>query len=191
MLNKICVFCGSSKGAKPDYANAGKMLGKALAARGISLVYGGAGIGVMGAMADAVLDGGGEVIGIMPEFLHKKEVGHTSLTEMRVVTDMHERKMLMHELADGFITLPGGFGTFDELFETLTWAQLSLHQKPCGLLNVAGYFDALTTFIQKSVDEGFVHPEHKKMLLISNDASGLLDRMQSCQNAHAGKWSQT
>lgn len=177
MPKSICVFAGSATGVQPAYGTAAELLGRTLAMRGITLVYGGARIGLMGAMADAALQEGGRVVGVMPSALVAREVAHRGLTAFHEVGSMHERKALMADLSDGFIALPGGWGTLDELFEILTWAQLGLHRKPCGLLNVSGYFDPLLRFIDHSVDEGFVRRAYRDMLAVSTTAPDLLDRM--------------
>lgn len=187
-MKNICVFAGSSSGARGEYAAAARDLGRVLAERNAGLVYGGARVGLMGALADEALRCGGRVIGVMPEALVAKEVAHAGLTELRVVTSMHERKAMMSDLSDGFVALPGGMGTLDEFFEILTWAQLGLHAKPCGLLNIGGYFDRLLAFIQHSVDERFVRPEHGSMVLVSDSAAALLDRMASYQPPVVQKW---
>ena len=177
-MRRICVFTGSRTGAGDRYASAARSLGALLAARGLTAVYGGAEIGMMGVLADAVLARGGKVIGVIPVHLTEREIAHSGLTELRLVDSMHERKMVMSGLSDGFIALPGGFGTLDELFESLTWAQIGLHQKPCGLLNVAGYFDGLLAFLDRAVEQEFLVPEYRRMLLVDTDPSALLDRMQ-------------
>ena len=155
-MKRVCVFCGSSEGRDPRYREAAEPVGRSLARRGLGLVYGGGGIGLMRVVADAVLDHGGSVIGVIPHGLAAREVAHRGVSEMRVVPSMHARKALMAELADAFLTLPGGFGTFEELFESVTWAQLGIHRKPLGLLNVAGYFDPLVQLVEHAVAEGFV-----------------------------------
>ncbi len=175
-------------GTREIYRDAARALGSEMARRGIGLVYGGSNIGLMGIVADAVLDAGGSVVGVMPEHLVAKEVAHTHLTELRVVKTMHERKALMADLADGFIALPGGFGTFDEFCEVVTWAQLGLHQKPCAMLNVAGYYDALIAMFDHAVQEGFVHDTHRGMLIISSEISELLDQMQHYRAPAVAKW---
>jgi uncharacterized protein (TIGR00730 family) len=175
-LRRICVYCGSSTGARPAYVEQAQALGQILAARGIGLVYGGGGIGLMGACAEAALLAGGEVIGIIPHSLALKERLNNLVTDLRIVHTMHERKSLMVELADGFIALPGGFGTFDELFETITWAQLGIHQKPIGVLNVAGYFEPFLATVERAVSEGFVLPKYRQLIAISTDVNDLLDR---------------
>jgi len=174
-MRRICVFAGSSSGARPEYRAAAVELGRALAAREIGLVYGGARVGLMGIVADAVLAAGGEVTGIIPAAMVAKEIAHDGLTDLRVVSSMHERKATMADLADAFVALPGGWGTWEELFEMVTWAQLGLHCKPCGLLNARGYFDPLLSFITHAVDEGFVRGDHARMLAVSSAAAPLLD----------------
>lgn len=177
-IRRICVYCGSSTGTRPAYVEHAKALGHALAARGIGLVYGGGGIGLMGACAEATLQAGGEVIGIIPHSLALKERLNELVTDLRVVHTMHERKSLMVELADAFIALPGGFGTFDELFETITWAQLGIHQKPIGVLNVEGYFDPFLAIVERAVDEGFVLPKYRQLIAMSRDVDDLLSRLR-------------
>lgn len=172
----ICVFCGSSPGARPAYAEAARALGRLMAERELGLVYGGASVGVMGHMARAVLEAGGNVIGVIPEDLLRKEVAFTELPDLRVVDSMHARKLTMMELSDAFIALPGGFGTFEELFEALTWGQLGLHAKPCGLLNVCGYYDGLLHFLDHVVTQAFVAAPHRAMLLVEDEPAALLDR---------------
>jgi uncharacterized protein (TIGR00730 family) len=174
-MKRVCVFCGSSSGVRPGYRAAAEELGRTLAARGIGLVYGGARVGLMGAVADAVVNAGGQVIGVIPEALVAKEVAHTGLTELRVVRSMHERKAVMADLSDGFIAIPGGWGTLEEFFEVLTWGQLGLHQKPCGLLNVEEYFDGLLSFADRMIEEGFVRRENAAMISVSSDPAALLD----------------
>src|SRR2546423_12186279 len=166
-MNRICVFCGSNAGARPEYRKAAVELAEALADQRLGLVYGGASVGLMGVIADTVLARGGEVIGVIPRALFRREVAHDHLTTLHEVGSMHERKALMADLSDGFIALPGGFGTFDELFEITTWAQLGLHTKPIGLLNVAGYFTPLLTMVSHAVTEGFLPPNHAHILLNS------------------------
>jgi len=178
-MKRICVFCGSGTGAHPDYAAAAVGLGHMLAASGIGLVYGGASIGMMGQVANAVLDHGGEVIGVVPEFLAVKEVAYTGLDDLRIVPTMHERKALMSELADGFMALPGGLGTIEEFVEVLTWLQLGLHVKPCGLLNVRRYFDAFVEFLDHVTDQRFLEQSSRDMVLIAPDAGSLVKRMQN------------
>jgi uncharacterized protein (TIGR00730 family) len=187
-MRRICVFAGSNVGAREEYRAAAEVLGRTLAGRGMALVYGGARIGRMGAMADAALAAHGTVVGVIPAALAGREVAHDGLSELRVVASMHERKATMAELADGFIALPGGWGTLDELFEILTWAQLGLHQKPCGLLNVQGYFDRLLSFVGYSIDEGFLRREHGSMVLVSSSPDALLDMMAAYQPLSLPKW---
>jgi uncharacterized protein (TIGR00730 family) len=164
-MQRLCVFAGSSPGAQTEYLAAARELGAALVHRSMGLVKGGTRVGLMGALADAVLVGGGHVTGVMPASLVAKEVAHQGLSDLRVVASMHERKAMMNDLADGFIALPGGWGTLEEFFEVLTWAQLGLHRKPCGLLNVSGFFDGLLAFIDHTIDERFVKRENRAMLL--------------------------
>lgn len=173
-IRRLGVYCGSSPGAQELYLSQARALGRALAVRGIGLVYGGGGLGLMGACAEAVLAEHGEVIGVIPHSLAGKERLNTQVTELHRVNTMHERKAMMVALADGFIALPGGFGTFDELFETITWAQLGIHQKPIGLLNVAGYFDPLLALVERAVQEGFVQEKYRRLFVISTDVEDLL-----------------
>jgi uncharacterized protein (TIGR00730 family) len=176
-LRRLCVFCGSSAGTRPEYLRAAESLGAALAERGIGLVYGGASIGLMGAIADAVLARGGEVIGVIPQSLRSKEIAHASVTELRIVSSMHERKAQMAELSHGFIALPSGIGTLEELFEVWTWSQLGLHAKPVALLNVAGYYDALLAFLDRTREEGFVRAATRNILVTATEPDALLDRL--------------
>jgi uncharacterized protein (TIGR00730 family) len=174
-MHRICVFAGSSPGVRQEYLQAAHDLGQALVERGLGIVYGGASVGLMGTLADAALAAGGEVIGVLPHGLFKREVGHDHLTKLHTVGSMHERKALMADLADGFIALPGGFGTFDELFEITTWAQLGLHSKPIGLLNISGYFTPLLALVTHAQTEGFIRPLHTQLLLYKDTPSELLD----------------
>ena len=176
-MSRVCVFCGSSEGARPVYAEAARRLGAELVARKMGLVYGGCAAGLMGVIADAVLEGGGEVIGVIPEPLVARELAHTRLTELRIVGSMHERKATMASLSDGFIALPGGLGTLDEMFEILTWAQLGIHTKPVGVLNVDGYWDGLGRLLGHAVEERFVRPEYAALLLFADSPADLLDRL--------------
>jgi len=187
-MKRICVYCGSNPGASPAYTAAAAALGRELARRGLGLVYGGASVGVMGAVADAVLAEGGAVIGVIPHFFAGKEVAHQGLDELLVVDSMHERKALMAERSDGFIALPGGWGTLEEIFEVLTWAQLGLHEKPCGLLNVGGYFDDLDRFLERAVAEAFVRPEYRPMIMLDDAADRLLDRFAAYRAPRVKKW---
>jgi uncharacterized protein (TIGR00730 family) len=188
LMTRVCVFAGSSSGARAEYLAAATALGRVLAAREIGVVYGGARVGLMGALADATLASGGEVIGVIPSAMVEREVAHTGLTDLRVVTSMHERKALMADLSDGFIALPGGWGTLDEFFEILTWAQLGLHRKPCGLLNVRGYFDRLLSFLDHAVEEGFVRREHDSLFAVSDVPATLLDTLSAYKSPPVEKW---
>src|SRR2546421_6222268 len=174
-MHRICVFSGSSTGKRQEYQQAARDLGQELIARGLGLVYGGASVGLMGVIADTVLAGGGEVIGVIPRALFRREVAHEHLTTLHEVGSMHERKALMADLSDGFIALPGGYGTFDELFEITTWAQIGIHRKPVGLLDVAGYFAPLLTMVQHAAAEGFVPEHHVNLLQRDEDPAALLD----------------
>lgn len=177
-MKSIAVYCGSSPGHDAIYCDSATELGQEMVCRGIGLVYGGASIGVMGRIADAVLHGGGQVTGVIPDALADLEIAHAGLSELLVVKSMHERKALMAERADGFIALPGGLGTMEELFEVLTWAQLGMHGKPCGILNVNGYYDNLVSLLDSMVQQGFVKPTHREMLLVESQVTDLLDRME-------------
>ncbi len=181
MIKRVCVYCGSGVGGQDGYAEAARGLGRALVERGFGLVFGGGRIGMMGVLAHTVLAGGGEAIGVIPKDLMDKGLGLTSVTSLRVVETMHARKALMAELADAFIAMPGGFGTAEEFFEALTWAQLGLHAKPCGLLNVHGYFDHLIRFVDHAVRERFIDPAHRGLLLVDDSPEALLDRLASWQ----------
>lgn len=187
-MKSITVFCGSSSGIEGQYKSQAIILGQTLAKQNISLVYGGAAIGLMGAVADGVLSEGGKVIGVLPSFLKTKEIAHTGLTELIIVESMHERKTKMNDLCDGVIALPGGFGTFEELFEMLTWAQLGLHKKPIGLLNINGFYDPLNEMIQAMVDKGFLKEINQKMLLVSDNIDDLLNKMKTYAAPTVGKW---
>jgi uncharacterized protein (TIGR00730 family) len=177
-VRRACIFCGSSPGARPQYTEATEDLGQLLVKNGITLVYGGASVGLMGRLADTVLSEGGEAIGVIPRALVEREIAHLGLTDLHVVDSMHERKTLMAELSDAFIALPGGLGTLDELFEIYTWAQLGMHRKPCGLLNVEGYYRHVADFLDHAVAERFVRDEHRDMLIVEEDAATMLDRLQ-------------
>jgi uncharacterized protein (TIGR00730 family) len=187
-MKKICVYCGSSSGKNPAYSDAARSLARAMVERGIGLVYGGAAVGVMGTVANAVLDAGGEAIGIIPKSLAVKEVAHQNLSELHVVSSMHERKAMMADFADGFIALPGGWGTLEEIFEILTWAQLGFHEKPCGLLNIEGYYDGLISFLENSFEQEFVNPLCRPMLMKAGDPSALLDQFAVYKAPRVRKW---
>ena len=187
-LRSICVFCGANPGRRKIFANAARATGRALAERGITLVYGGGSVGMMGILADAVLEAGGKVTGILPRHLHRREVAHAGLNKLHIVDSMHERKALMAELSDAFIALPGGLGTLEELFEVLSWAQLGLHAKPCGLLNTGGYFGKLSGFLDLAVAERFLQSQHRSLLLIDTDIKRLLRRFARKQPRRLKKW---
>src|SRR5665647_689074 len=175
-MKNICVYCGSSPGRLEAYAIGACALARALVDRDLGLVYGGAGIGLMGLVADTVLQLGGRAVGVIPEALARKEVVHKGLSELHITQSMHERKTMMAELSDGFIAMPGGIGTFEEIFEIWTWSQLGIHAKPCGLLNVAGYYDALTTFLDHAATEQFLKPQHRSLLIVEHEPEALMDR---------------
>jgi uncharacterized protein (TIGR00730 family) len=179
MLNTICVFCGSSAGVNPGYAHAAQAVAQLFCERGIVLVYGGGNVGLMGILANACLERGGRVIGVIPRALADREVAHTGLTELRIVSSMHERKAVMADLSEAFIALPGGYGTWEELFEVLSWSQLGIQRKSCGLLNVNGYYDPLLELADKSVAEGFLRETHRELLLSDDDPERLLDRLSA------------
>ena len=187
-MNAICVFCGSHPGNDPAYAEAARRLGRTLAERNTTLVYGGGHVGLMGVVADAALGAGGEVIGVMPQALVDREIGHAGLTKLHVVQSMHERKALMSRLSGGFIALPGGNGTLEEFFEVLTWAQLGEHYKPCGLLNVSGYYDPLLSVFDQMVERAFLKKEHREIILVEEDPSALLERFEIYEPPKTIKW---
>lgn len=187
-MKRICVYCGSNPGRLPDYRESARQLGHELAARGLGLVYGGASVGVMGAVADAVLERGGNAIGVIPRSLATREVAHGRLDELIVVDSMHARKAQMAELSDGFIALPGGWGTIEEIFEMLTWAQLGFHEKPCGLLNVASYYDHLFAFLEEAVRQQFVKEEYRPMIMMDEAPDLLLDRFSAYRAPRVRKW---
>ncbi len=187
-FRRICVFCGSNLGINPAYRANAVSLGRIFAERGIELVYGGGNVGLMGVLADSVLEAGGRVIGVIPRSLMAKEVGHSGLTELRIVDSMHERKALMADLSDAFIALPGGFGTMEEFCEILTWAQLGLHSKPCGLLNVEGYYDSLLELFDHAVREEFLREDNRTIVLEDRDAGRLLEKMSAFAPQPADKW---
>lgn len=184
----MCVYCGSSPGDDPRFTAAAREFGGMLGRSGRTLIYGGGGIGLMGILADAALAAGGRVVGVIPQALVDREVAHLGLSELRVVTSMHERKALMAELSDGFVALPGGIGTLEELFEAWTWGQLGLHDKPYGLLNVAGFYDPLLAFLDAQVERRFVKPEHRALLLVGEDGGELLERMEAQRRPEVRKW---
>jgi len=187
-MNYICVYCGSNPGRITDYRKAARSLGHELAGRNLGLVYGGSSVGVMGAVADAILECGGKAIGVIPHALATKEISHHGLNQLFVVDSMHERKAKMAELSDGFVALPGGWGTIEEIFEMLTWAQLGFHEKPCGLLNVAGYYNHLFTFLENAIEEQFVKPEYRPMIMMDDSAASLLQRFSDYRAPKVKKW---
>ena len=187
-MRRICVYCGSNRGVRPEYAQAAEGLAAALAGRGLELVYGGSSKGIMGVLAETMLELGGKVHGVIPRQLVAKEVAHSGLTRQHVVGSMHERKTMMASLADGFIAMPGGFGTLEELIEIVTWAQLRFHDKPCGMLNVRGYFDHLLGYLDHAEAEGFLRPENRRMLLVDTDAAGLLGQFDRYNAPQVDKW---
>ena len=187
-LDRVCVYAGSNPGRDPVYAAAAEALAAALVERGIGVVYGGGAVGLMGVLADAALERGGEVIGVIPEALLAKEVAHPGLADLRVVPSMHERKALMAELSDAFVALPGGIGTVEELIEVFTWTQLGLHAKPCGLVNVNGYYDHLVDFLDHAVAERFLLPEHRAVLALDNRPAALLERLERFEAPQLAKW---
>ena len=188
MAKRFCVFCGSSSGARESYAIAATSLARHLAANGIAIVYGGGKVGLMGKLADAALEAGGEVIGVMPRSLVEKEVSHSGLSDLRVVGSMHERKAQMAELSDAFIALPGGYGTFEEFCEVLTWTQLGLQRKPCGILNTEGYYDQLLALFDHAMDEHFLKPVHRRIVLSDSRPESLVRRLLECEPPLVDKW---
>jgi uncharacterized protein (TIGR00730 family) len=188
-LRRLCVFCGSSPGARPAYGEAAEELGRLLVEEGIGLVYGGAKVGLMGRLADAVLAEGGDVIGVLPEALVAKEIGHPDLDDLRVVGSLHERKALMADLADGFVALPGGLGTVEELFEVYTWSQLGLHLKPCALLDVEGYYEGIAEWLAHAAEERFLREDHRDMLIVEREPRTLIERLRRFEpGAIVPKW---
>jgi uncharacterized protein (TIGR00730 family) len=187
-MKRICVFCGSSSGSRPEYRAAAEELGAELVRRNIGLVYGGGNVGLMGVIADTVLNAGGEVVGVIPQNLIALEVGHNGLTNLHVVRSMHERKALMADLADAFIALPGGFGTFEEFCEIVTWSQLGLHAKPCGILNVRGYYSPLLAMFDHAVQERFLKPENRGLVLAQDSVPGLLRALEEWRPVRVEKW---
>ena len=189
-MRRVCVYAGSNPGIHPAYAEAARSLAALLADREIGLVYGGGRVGLMGVLADTMLEAGGEAIGVMPQALIDREIGHRGLTELRVVDSMHERKAQMAELSDAFVALPGGIGTLEELIEVYTWSQLGIHQKPCGVLNVRGYYDHLAAFLDHAVAQGFLRPQHRAVLSVASEPAELLDRMAGYEPPAVGKWTE-
>lgn len=187
-MKSVCVYCGSSPGFRPEYAEAARALGATMAEQGLALVYGGGKVGLMGIVADSVLAHGGTAIGVIPDALMQKEVGHRGLTELHVVRNMHERKQMMADRSDAFIAMPGGVGTFEELFETFTWAQLGYHDKPVGLLNVAGFYDGMLAFLSHAVGEGFLKQVHADMLHVSGTPGALLGKLAAAPRVRVDKW---
>ena len=187
-IRRLAIFCGSNPGARPQYVEATRALGRLLCERGIGIVYGGSSVGLMAALADAMLDDLGDVIGVIPRMLVEREVANRTLTDLRIVDSMHARKAMMAELADGFIALPGGIGTLEEFFEIWTWGQLGMHEKPCGLLNVAGYFDPLLAFLDRAVEEKFVREVHRAMVIVESDPLALLSRFEAYEPPRVVKW---
>jgi uncharacterized protein (TIGR00730 family) len=187
-MRRVCVYAGSNPGSHPAYADGARALGAELAARDIGLVYGGGKVGLMGVIADTVLAAGGEAIGVMPQALIDREIGHPRLTELKVVDSMHERKAQMAELSDAFVALPGGIGTLEELIEVYTWSQLGIHDKACGVLNVRGYYDGLAAFLDHAVQEGFLRAQHRAVLTVAEDPADLLDALATFRPPRVGKW---
>lgn len=187
-IKRLAVFCGSSPGARPEYTQAARAFGRLLSERGIGVVYGGSNVGLMAALANEVLDNHGDIIGVIPRMLVEREVAHRELSDLRIVESMHERKALMAELCDGFVALPGGVGTLEEFFEVWTWAQLGVHDKPCGLLNVENYFDGLLAFIDQAVHERFVRDAHRAMVIVESEPERLLERFASYEPPRVKKW---
>jgi len=186
-MKSVCVFCGSSPGTRPEYTASARKLGALLAARGLTLIYGGGNVGMMGQIADAVLENGGAVTGVIPQAIADMEVAHTGLSDLRVVDSMHARKALMAELSDGFIAMPGGLGTIEEFVEVLTWAQLGFHEKPCGLLNIHGYYDRLLTFIDHVANQQFIQPAHRDLILVDEEPAALLEKFSGYRAPHIDK----
>ena len=187
-MKRICVFTGSSPGARPEYAEAARLFGRALVNRGLELVYGGGSVGLMGVVADTVLNNGGVVHGIIPRMLYDKEVGHDGCTKLHIVETMHARKAMMADLSDGFVALPGGMGTLEEIFEVLTWAQLGMHRKPAAFYNELGYYDGLIGFLNHAVEERFLRDAHKNMAYIGSDPDAILDHFSTYTPPYAPKW---
>lgn len=188
VIRALCVFCGANHGKRPAYREAARCVGELLGQRGITLVYGGGNVGLMGTLSDACLAAGGRAIGVIPRSLAEKEIAHAGLSELHVVGSMHERKALMADLADAFLSLPGGFGTWDEFCEALTWSQLGLQRKACTFLNVEGYYDALLSLADRAAEDGFIRPEHRQLLMVDTDPERLLDRLQHFEVPYVPKW---
>ena len=187
-MRRVCVYAGSNPGSHPDYAAGARALAASMAERGIGLVYGGGKVGLMGVLADTMLEAGGEAIGVMPQALIDREIGHPRLTELKVVDSMHERKALMAELSDAFVAVPGGIGTLEELIEVYTWSQLGIHDKACGVLNVRGYYDHLAALLDHAVAEGFLRPQHRAVLSVASEPADLLDRLAAYEPPTVAKW---
>ena len=187
-MRRVCVFCGSSPGVNSAYADAAQAMGWELVRRGIGLVYGGGNVGLMGVVADAVLERGGEVIGVIPQALANREIAHAGVTALHIVDSMHTRKAMMAELSDAFVAMPGGVGTFEEFFEAVTWTQLGLQRKPCGLLNVNGFYAPLAAFIDQAVTEGFIKPVHRAAIVVDSDPGRLLDSLTTIRLPDVPKW---
>ena len=187
-MRSVCVFCGSNPGTRPEYRAAAEATGELIARSGIRLVFGGGAIGLMGAVAAAAMRAGGEVVGVIPAALDRREIANRAVTELHIVDTMHERKAMMAELSDGFVALPGGLGTFEELFEVWTWAQLGIHAKPVGLLNAAGFYDPLLTFLASAADEGFLRPEHLDLLVAETEPAALIEQMRDHRPPPVEKW---
>jgi len=189
-VRRVCVYAGSNPGSHPAYAEAARALAGTMAARSIGLVYGGGKVGLMGVLADAMIEAGGEAIGVMPRSLIDREIGHPGLTELKVVDSMHERKALMAELSDAFVAVPGGIGTLEELIEVYTWSQLGIHDKACGVLNVRGYYDHLAALLDHAVAEGFLRPQHRAVLSVADEPAELLDRLAAFERPTVAKWTE-
>ena len=187
-MRRICVYCGSNTGVREDYANAAVELADVLVRHDVELVYGGASVGTMGVLANAVLENGGKVHGVIPQMLEEKEIAHQNLTELHVVSSMHARKSMMAALSDGFIAMPGGFGTLEEIIEIITWGQLRFHDKPCGVLNIGGFFDHLLSYLDHASAEGFLRPENRRMLLEESTPVGLIQQFERYTAPHVEKW---
>ncbi len=187
-MKRICVFCASNNGTRAIHGETARALGRLLAERGLGMVYRGGNVGLMGTIADAALAAGAEVVGVIPKALVNRELAHRGLTELHVVDSMHSRKQLMHELSDAFVALPGGFGTLEELFETLTWGQLGLHTKPCGVVNVDGFYDPLLVLLDRALDDGLLRREHRRLLLVEDSPAALLDRFKTFKPQALPKW---